>query len=242
MDREELKKLRQYYHSLLGQQRIFDESKGRNVDQFPANILVNELNEIMTTQPNLLPKFKIQDYYQLIEENYTYYDADGIRAYLCTAIARLKIAIDEPTQTPITETREFSFINNIELQTVLKRDFLEIQRAYIAECWKSVIILSGGAVEAILADLLLTNSSQAIQATNAPNKKDITKWNLSELINVSAELKLVSAGVEKLSHTLREYRNLVHPGMEIRDKLTFDAEEAKIALEVLNILYRNLSE
>ena len=63
---------------------------------------------------------------------------------------------------------------------------------------------------------------------------------LKTLIDVSVELKLVSAGVEKLSNPVREYRNLIHPGNEIRSGLTFGAEEAKIALEILHMLHRDL--
>ncbi len=86
------------------------------------------------------------------------------------------------------------------------------------------------------------HETQAKAAERAPSKPDITKWSLSDLIEVSLELKLVTPGVQKLSHSLREYRNLVHPGREIRENLVFDAEEAKIALEVLNILYRDRSK
>ena len=106
---------------------------------------------------------------------------------------------------------------------------------------KSVIILSGGAIEAILTDIALQNATQAKAATSAPKESDVTRWDLADLINVAVELKLVSAGVEKLSHSVRAYRNLIHPGNEIRNKLTFDAEEAKIALEVLHIVHRDLS-
>ena len=135
--------------------------------------------------------------------------------------------------TPVTEKREFAFINDLNLRDIVERDYSEIQKAYISHCWKSVIILSGGAIEAILTDLLLANETSAKSAKSASNKPDITRWDLSNLIDVSVELKLVSAGVEKLSHPIREYRNLVHPGNEVRNQLKFDAEEAKIALEVL---------
>jgi len=240
MEEKELKKLRQFYHSLLGQQQVFNEVKG-NIDHHPVNVLTNELNELATDFPDLLPPFNQQNYFSHSHGRTSYYNSLGIRAYLNVALGRLKVSIDEPSSTPVTESRDFSFINSTELRKVLERDFSEIQRTYIAKCWKSVIILSGGAVEAILTDILLANSGKAQSASNAPSKSDITRWELSDLIKVSVELKLVSPGVEKLSHSLREYRNLVHPGREIRDKLSFDAEEARIALEVLNILYRDLS-
>jgi hypothetical protein len=149
---------------------------------------------------------------------------------------------NDPAQTvPVVLTREFCFVKDPELRKILERDYQEIQRAYNARCWKSVIIISGGAIEAILTDLLLQNESRAKAVTKAPKQPDLTRWDLSDLINVSVELGLASHAIEKLSHSVREYRNLVHPGNEIRNKLTFDAEEAKIALEVLHIVHRELS-
>jgi len=241
MEKEKLIKLRQFYHSLLGQQRLFENAKGSNIVHQPVNILVDELKELFKEFPGLLPPFNVQKHFSHSHLNDSYYKSLGICAYLNVALGRLKIVIDEPKDTPITEKKNFSFISNPDLQRILERDFLEIQRAYISECWKSVIILLGGAVEAILTDLLISNLSQALCAQSAPQKKDIKKWGLSDLINVAVELKLVSTSVEKLSHSLREYRNLVHPGKEIAENLIFDAEEAKIAIEVLNILYRDLS-
>jgi hypothetical protein len=142
---------------------------------------------------------------------------------------------------PVTEERQFAFVSDSALRTIIERDYAEIQKAYISECWKSVIILCGGAIEAILTDLLIQNETAAKAAESAPKNSDIIRWDLSNLIGVAVELSLVSAGIEKLSHSIREYRNLVHPGNELRNKLRFDAEEAKIAVEVLNIVHRDLS-
>ena len=104
-----------------------------------------------------------------------------------------------------------------------------------------LVVLSGGAIETILLDLLQHNQSAAMGASKAPKgKPDIARWDLSDLVNVAVELNLVSASVEKLSHSVREYRNLIHPGNELRNKLVFNAEEAKIALEVLHIVHRDL--
>jgi hypothetical protein len=165
----------------------------------------------------------------------------AVMGLLSRVLGRLQTALEESTSVPVTEKRDFGFVSNSDLKTIIERDYEEIQRAFISDCWKSVIILCGGSIEAILTDLLLINEAAAISAKSAPKNNDITRWDLSELINVAVELKLVSAGIQKLSHPLREYRNLVHPGNEIRNKLKFGAEEAKIAVEVLHILHRDLT-
>jgi hypothetical protein len=153
-----------------------------------------------------------------------------------------RAASDVSRDNHTVETREFSCISDPALRKVLERDYAEIQRAFNAQCWKSVLILSGGAIEAVLLNLLLQNQSAAQAAPKAPKgKPDISRWDLVDLINVCVEIRLVTNGVEKLSHSVRDYRNLVHPGSEIRNNLTFGAEEAKIALEVLHIVHRDCS-
>ncbi len=232
-----INKINQYYQALLEQQRLFYLTGGR-VEGPALRVLNSLIDQIKGDFPDLLPPFKPQDY--AVRDMLGGYDINAIRAYLASAVGLLKGAIGEPLATPFTEKPNFSFINDPELKEILTRDFLEIQRAYISSCWKSVIILCGGAIEAILTDLLLANESQAKASPKAQKIPDISRWKLSNIIDVCVDLKLVSSGVEKLSHSLREYRNLVHPGNEIRNKLTFDAEEARIALEVLNIVYRDL--
>lgn len=202
-----------------------------------------ELQRLQNESPELIPPFNKEDYFMHLAgmTNRRIYNLTGIRSYVAIALGRLQIAIEQPTGMPVTEKRQFAFVSDLALRTIVERDYVEIQKAYISECWKSVIILCGGAIEAILTDLLIQNETAAKAAKSAPKNSDITRWDLSNLIDVSVELPLVSAGIEKLSHPIREYRNLVHPGNELRNKLRFDAEEAKIAVEVLNIVHRDLS-
>lgn len=244
MDSEQLKNLRQFYHSLLEQQRALsslDLKGGLYIDRKAILPLVNELLQLTREFPTLFPTFDPGQYTSAGGGGTIHYNYVGIRTYTAMVIGRLRTTIEQPTDTPITEKRQFAFISNSDLRAIIERDYSEIQRAYIAQCWKSVIILCGGAIEAILTDLLIQDQTTAKAAKSAPKSSDITRWDLSNLIDVAVELSLVSAGIEKLSHPLREYRNLVHPGNELRTKLRFDAEEAKIALEVLNILHRDLS-
>jgi hypothetical protein len=234
MNDKQIRRLRQFYQSLKGQQRVLDNAT--YIDDTAARVFATECMQIQQEFPGLLPSFNLREFY-----NGSSYELQGIRSYIAIALGRLKGEIDDSSSTPVTEQRDFTFIHDSDLRHILERDFYEIQRAFISQCWKSVIILCGGAIEAILTDLLLANESQAKASGRASKAPDITRWDLSDLINVAVDLKLVTPGVEKLSHPIREYRNLVHPGNEIRNKLTFNAEEARIALEVLNIVYRDLS-
>lgn len=174
-------------------------------------------------------------------EGRTFYNLSALLSFLGIIVGKLKVAIEPPEGAPVTETREFSFVKDVTLRKILERDYMEIQRAYVAHNWKSVIILAGGAIEAILLDLLRQDEPRTKAAKSAPPEPDLTRWDLNNLINVTVDLGLVSIGVERLSSPVREYRNLIHPGNEVRTKLTFGAEEAKIALEVLHIVHRDLS-
>jgi hypothetical protein len=241
MNEEQLRKLRQFYHSLLGQKRLFDGISG-TTDHYPVMILEREIQQLLSEFPDIVPQLNIHEFHSLSHGRRSYYDANGIKAYLNMVMGRLEIEIEQTTTSPVTEKKEFYFITNGDLRKIIARDYQEIQRAYISECWKSVIILCGSVIEAILTDVLLSNETNAKKAKSSPNKPDITRWDLSDLIKVSVELCVVGSGVEKLSHSIREYRNLVHPGNEIRNKLMFDAEEARIAVEVLNIVHRDLAK
>lgn len=243
MKKNDLEKLRSYYHSLRGQQRVFEEERAAHaIENGPVQVLADELSRLEADFPGLVPPFKADVFFRHHSSSVTFYNTPGIRSHLGMVLGKLQVAIESPDSTPVTETREFPFVKDARLRTILERDYSEIQRAFIATCWKSVIVLAGGAIEAILTDLLLQHPKGAKAASKASQKPDITAWDLADLINVCVELKLVSTGIERLSHPVREYRNLVHPGNELRNKLTFGPEEAKIALEVLHILHRDLSK
>jgi hypothetical protein len=122
------------------------------------------------------------------------------------------------------------------------RDFEEAQRAYISQCWQSVIILTGGAIEAVLLDALLLRSLDAQAASSAPKgKADLTKWDFFDLAKVAVELKIVEPSALTLSDPIRQYRNLVHPGVEKRTQMKPQKLEAENGLNVLRIVHRDLA-
>jgi len=131
------------------------------------------------------------------------------------------------SRSPIAEAREFDFVKDDDVRAILERDYVEAQTAFAAQCWKSVIILCGGVIEATLLDLLLTDPAAACAAKGAPKgKPDLRKLDLSDVIRVAVELGIVGPGLDRLSDTLRQYRNLIHPGVELRSGLSPQKEEA----------------
>lgn len=144
--------------------------------------------------------------------------------------------------TPVIQPKSFHFISSDELRTILERDYLEIQRNIISANWKSAIILSGGAIETILLDVAQKNTTIVSGSKKVPaGKSNPTDWVLNDLIEICLDVQIVSPELGKLSHGVRQYRNLVHPAVELRQKMKVEPEEAKIAVEILNILIRELS-
>lgn len=236
---DDLRKLKSYYTSLSGQDQVLIAQKERFIYDVTFMSLYDEVNRINEDFPGLLPPLKADNLHY--NRNANLYDLAGIQLYLAACLGRLKAELEEVQNTPVTERIDFPFVRNLRIREIIERDYVEIQRAYISECWKSVIILSGGSIEAIILDRLLQNESSAKAAKSAPAKSDLSKWDLSELIKVAVEIGLVEPSAEILADALRQYRNLVHPGNEVRSELTVSRLEANSALNALRIIHRDLS-
>jgi len=246
MTGEDLKRLRAHYHALLGHQQVLADLADSNhflVSEEVIRPLDSELAALRSDFPNLVP-VSVQLSHALghREDSGAYYTVAALRTLLPSILSRLQVEIEEALEvSPVTQARNFTFIQDVGLRKIIERDYVEVQRAFIAQCWKSVIILSGGALEAILLDLALANESGAKASAKAPKKPDLRAWDLNDLIEVCVDLKLIGPYAKSVSDATRFYRNLVPPGVELRTKLAFAQEEARIALTVLEMLHRHLS-
>ena len=139
-------------------------------------------------------------------------------------------------------TLKFSFIKHeLRIRHFLKRDYQDIQKCFGAECWKAVVILCGGCLEAILYDVLKQSEAQAVQS-NKHGRGTLKEWTLENHIEVATDLGLITKGVGSFSHSLRDYRNLVHPLKEIRGDYKIQREEANASFESLKMAIRDLEE
>lgn len=231
--------------ALTAEQRVLSDYFARttsvNVSDRSLASLFDELDAAATALPDIVPTLDRRRYLSHGHGTESYYNTNGLMAFVGNAVARLKSACDTTPSAPVTQSRAFAYVTDAALRELLQRDYQEIQRAFVSNCHKSVIILCGGAIEAILLSALSADSARALSSASAPAERDLTRWDLSTLIAVASDITLITPGVQKLSDPVREYRNLVHPGYELRKRLAFGQEEARIAIEVLHIVDRDLS-
>jgi hypothetical protein len=63
---------------------------------------------------------------------------------------------------------------------------------------------------------------------------------LESLINVAHEVGLLSLDVKKHSHSLKDFRNYIHPRQQAVQKFNPDMHTAKISWQVLQAAIANL--
>lgn len=238
-------KIREYYHSLAEIQNVFNQFASKNSSMAEGNLVSEYQNFLAQAEqdlPGLLKPFNDNDYFSHASGGRSrYYHAEGIQAHIGRNLGILKVRKDRASENPVTISKSFDFISDPRIKRILERDYGEIQRNIISANWKSAIILSGGAIEALILDYVHNDEQTAKASSKAPSEPNLDKWHLNDLIEVAVDAKMVGSEIAKLSHTVREYRNLIHPGVEVRSGLKVEPEEAKIAVEVLNILIRELS-
>ena len=173
-----------------------------------------------------------------------------IREYSFTKKARdeYKLYVEPPTSSEtLSEDPDFSFIANPELRSIIERDYQEIPRCLAAEAYKAGIVMCGSVMEALLLDALLADEPKAKQSAEALTDnggkvpKDLGKWSLRSMIAVAQDLQILSKTVLGMSDPIREYRNLIHPAVEMRKKIAAEREEARAAQTALDVIIKNLA-
>jgi len=140
-------------------------------------------------------------------------------------------------------SNEFWFIRNPSLRQQLEEDWQEAQMLPGIRAWKSCVVICGSVLEGILFDRVGREPKRALEVYKEKMKKsppDIDRWGLAELLEVASEMRVLRPGTLHLSRTLREFRNLIHPGRQVRDELKTTQEEADIAVSAVKILLREM--
>lgn len=102
----------------------------------------------------------------------------------------------------------------------------------------AVIFLAGSTLEGILLGVATLYPKQFNLAHSAPKEdngktKQFQKWTLNNFIEVAHELGYLKEDVKKFSHSLRDFRNYIHPYEQQMHSFLPDINTAKICFQVL---------
>ncbi len=122
-------------------------------------------------------------------------------------------------------TLDLSFVSSNELREILQRDIAELNVAHFQgsdKTAKTCMVLSGSIVETLLLDCLLQRKAAAVAIGATLPKKlpsNPEDWDLHEMVTVATHLSppLLPDDAITGANQLRQWRNLIHPGRELKD-------------------------
>lgn len=124
MSGKELKKLRGYYSSLLGQQQVLDSIAASEwaTKEAPVRVLAEEIERIEADFPGLLPPFTPKDFYShpAYITGGAYYDVSGIRSYLATALGKLRAELDAAEDRGPAQSDYLGYLGDPEVKQLVR--------------------------------------------------------------------------------------------------------------------------
>src|SRR5690349_13104685 len=106
-------------------------------------------------------------------------------------------------------------------------------------CWKTVHVLAGSIIEAVLVDYLIA-TRDPVKSSRHASQKDPMQMMLGELIVVCKDEGILSLRSAELSTVVKDYRNLIHPGRVVRLQETVDEQGAKVAEALVEMIVKDV--
>jgi len=116
------------------------------------------------------------------------------------------------------------------LRAVVERDYEELQRIDAALAPKAAVVISGAVLEGVLLDALVSSGKWSFEAG--------CQQQLNDMIGPAKSKGIITE--DRLSDAVRKYRALVHPGREVREAMTFDEADAKLAQSAVDVIVREV--
>jgi hypothetical protein len=130
-------------------------------------------------------------------------------------------------------------------EEVIKQRLKEIELSLKNGASLSVIFLCGSTLEGLLLNIATQNPQDFNKSKSAPKSNDgkvkaLHDWTLDSLINVSYDVGIIKLDIKKFSHTLKDFRNYIHPKQQASQKFNPDKHTAEISWKVLQATIANL--
>lgn len=130
-----------------------------------------------------------------------------------------------------------NFIRGRKLKEIIARDLYEAQLCFGSSS-KGVIVLCGGAIEALLIHEL-NKGQRKVKAVRefrreypriTTNLNNVKSWKFEQIIKISGKVGLIDKGLVNIFNAIRNFRNFIHPYREIASKSSPDDNLASMAM------------
>ena len=121
---------------------------------------------------------------------------------------------------------------------ILKNRIKEIEKCLNVKSALATIFLCGSTLEGVLIGVATNNSKKFNLANSAPKDKNgnvlkFQYWTLNSFIDVAKETGFLDEDVKKFSHSLKDFRNYIHPYEQAIKQFNPNEHTAKICFHVL---------
>lgn len=166
--------------------------------------------------------------------------------------ANRKVMLASLTGGGMQDEFDFSWIRDKRLRENSVSDWKEATSALQSGFWKSAIVFAGSTMEGLLLAAIVGCRGESqkrliavfLSGESKPGKK-LTAYDLyfRQLIQLAKTLEIISSGPQKFSHSVNDYRNLIHPGTLMRDaSLRAGKPEAEAASSAVSMLNRDIKD
>ncbi|GJB98604.1 hypothetical protein [Aeromonas caviae] len=130
---------------------------------------------------------------------------------------------------------------------VLEQRIKEIEKCFFGKAYLAVILMAGSTLEGTLLGVANKHPKAFNSASSSPKDgggkvKQFHDWTLSAFIDVAHQLRLVQHDTLRFSHTLRDFRNYIHPFQQMSTGFSPTEHTAKLCLQVLRAAVYELGQ
>lgn len=111
----------------------------------------------------------------------------------------------------------------------------------------SLIFMCGSILEGVLLGAAINDPKRFNQSLSSPKDKDgkvkgFQDWTLCQFIDTAFEIGLIGLDVKKFSHSLRDFRNYIHPYQQLASRFEPTRHTAEICYQVMKACIACLKE
>jgi hypothetical protein len=160
---------------------------------------------------------------------------------------RQKRGEGEKALSEILIDKDFTFISDEELRTVLVRTISELSVAFAEQLHKCTVLLAFSAIESLFQHCLKQDEADARisyhellkargnkTSSDSRVKQDVVWWHADVVVNVAFGLNIIPKNTMDNCLRLKGYRNGIHLHYQIRRRLNYSATETTLSLFALN--------